>query len=188
MNRRTSRCLIAVLLPVLLLGAIVGSTSAQGDTPGRTTLSGTLAKDGDRYLVDGRDLDVGPAWYVAAASAEGDYDGDGAVGTVAAELDGLVGTTVVLEGEIDRCGAFAVFTIDGQPYRSAGRPPWAGGPKVVGAIHPGARGLGNADGVDDADGEQAPDRAGRPPGRGHGRPPWAGTGQGKPEKPEKPCR
>jgi hypothetical protein len=30
-----------------------------------------------------------------------------------------------------------VETVNGKALRAAGKPPWAGGPKVVGKIHPG---------------------------------------------------
>ncbi len=124
-------------------------------------MSGTFANDGERYAVDNTEVGFGPAWYIAAVDASADYDRDGTVETIAAELDGLVGTSVIVKGETGRCGDVDAFTINGQSYRSTGRPPWAGGPKRVGAIHPGTGGA-----VDAED--------------GMGRPPWAGTGQGKP--------
>ena len=37
----------------------------------------------------------------------------------------------------DREPSFDVFTINGHQIRSPGRPPWAGGPRVVGERHPG---------------------------------------------------
>jgi hypothetical protein len=91
---------------------------------------GTLAKLGDIYLLDGQEVGVGPSWYVARVSARADYDGDGTRGTIAAELDGLVGTTVSLGVEEEAGGELGVYTINGQPYRTTtkGRPEWAGGP------------------------------------------------------------
>jgi hypothetical protein len=164
MNTRTATAgLFAGPLAGLLVGIMAGPSGAQDDPSALTTRSGTLAKDGERYAVDGAAVSFGPTWYTAVANAAADYDGDGTVETIAAELDGLVGTAVTLDGETGRCGDFGAFTINGQVYRSAGRPPWAGGPKVVGAIQPGA----GAQMDKDDDG-------------GAGRPPWAGTGQGKP--------
>ncbi len=137
-------------------------------------LNGTLTKDGEEYAVGGTEVSFGPVWYITAVDASADYDEDDTVETIAAELDGLVGTTVTLAGEAGRCGDIDAFTINDEPYRATtgGPPPWAGGPKKVGALHPGARGADNAD---DDDGG-----AGRPPWAGIGRPPWAGTGQGRP--------
>jgi hypothetical protein len=145
-----------VLLAGLLFGITIGSVGAQD-----ALLTGTLSKNGEHYSVDGIEVGIGPAWYIEVVDADADYDGDGTIKTIAAELDGLVGTAVTLEGEAGRCGDFDVFVINEQTYRSPGRPAWAGGPTVVGAIHPGI------DTVDDAD-------------DGTGRPLWAGTGQGKP--------
>jgi hypothetical protein len=91
---------------------------------------GTLVKAGEHYLVDGQVVDAGPDWYIARTAASTDYDGDGAVESVATELDGLVGMTVTLGVEDELGGESSLFTVNGQAYRSTdgGRPPWAGGP------------------------------------------------------------
>lgn len=152
--RRRPPMAMGLLLAGLLIGVTAGPIGAQD-----ASLTGTLAKDGELYTVDGTEVGFGPVWYIVAVDADADYDGDGTVETIAVELDGLVGTAVTLDGEAGRCGDFDVFVINEQTYRSPGRPAWAGGPTVVGAIHP-----GTADDADD----------------GAGRPPWAGTGQVKP--------
>lgn len=156
------RLAIGTLLAGLLISGTVGPISAQN-----TLLTGTLETDGEHYSVDGTEVGFGPVWYIEAVDADADYDGDGTVKTIVAELDGLVGTTVTLEGEAGRCGDFDVFVINDQTYRSPGRPAWAGGPAVIGAIHPGT----NI--ADDADDETSR------PSWAPGPPPWAGTGQGK---------
>jgi hypothetical protein len=154
---------IGTLSASLLIGALAGPVGAQD-----ASLSGTLETDGEHYTVDGTEVDFGPTWYIDAVNAEADYDGDGAVETIAAELDGLVETAVTLDGEAGRCGDVDVFVINGQTYRSPGRPAWAGGPSVVGAMHPGS-----------STGDDADDGAGRP-SWAPGPPPWAGTGEGRP--------
>jgi hypothetical protein len=154
---------IGTLLAGLLIGATTGLVSAQD-----ASLTGTLETDGEHYSVDGTEVGVGPAWYIEAVNADADYNGNGTIETIAAELDGLVGTAVTLGGETGRCGDFDVFVINEQTYRSPGRPAWAGGPTVVGAIHPGTDTAGDAD-----------DETGRP-SWAPGPPPWAGTGEGKP--------
>lgn len=78
---------------------------------------------------------------------------------LAAELDGLATTTSTVRLEAEPEDELDAFTINGETYRSAGRPSWADGSKSVGSIHPGFGGAG---------------------GDGAAHPPWAGTGQGKP--------
>ena len=101
-------------------------------------------------------LDVGPPWFW------GDDN----------PLEPYVGTEVDVAGRVDdgtpsehanqrarenaeRRGAqepsFEVFSVDGNVIREPGKPPWAGGPKVVGDRHPGF-GHGQGNGSDeDAD-------------------------------------
>ena len=126
---------MAALFAVPLASA-AQTPEATDPPPVLTELTGTLAKAGEEYLVDGTAADFGAAWYIAAAA---DFDGDGTTGTIAAELDGLVGTSVTLQAEQGRCGDYDVYTINGIAYRDVAgdRPPWAGGPQRVGPIHPG---------------------------------------------------
>ncbi len=127
------RTVIGALVAVLLAGVTAGAATAvtpdnrEDGPPTLTTLSGTLTKEGEAYAVAGTEVGFGPAWYIAAIDAATDYDGDDTVETIAAELDGLVGTPVTLEGEAGRCGDFDAFTINDRPYRATtgGPPPWA---------------------------------------------------------------
>jgi hypothetical protein len=117
---------------VLMTGLILVVTTFRpdGGSLGLAQHQGALAKDGAHYLVDGHAVNVGPDWYIANNAARADFDRDGEVGTVAAELDGLVGMTVALGVEVELGGEPSLFTINGQAYRDidGGRPPWAGGP------------------------------------------------------------
>lgn len=111
------------------------------------TLTGTVARTTDGKgrptftLTVGAvtwELSAGPKWYW------GDKN----------PLAAFVGTSVVVTGthhegesELD------VDTVNGKALRAAGKPPWAGGPKVVGKIHPGWKDW----------------KANGKPGKGHGR-------------------
>ncbi len=111
-----------------------------------TTLSGVLSTkadadgDVDYYIGDAR-LSVGPPWFW------GDKH----------PLAGLVGTTITVTGQTetgnpakakakanaktkDSGPEFEVLTVNGTTIREPGKPPWAGGPKVVGPSHPGFAG------------------------------------------------
>jgi hypothetical protein len=118
-----------VVLAAVLIFAVINNR----EEPASLELGerhGTLSKDGEHYLVDGQVVDAGPDWYITRTAASTDYDGDGAVESVAIELDGLVGMTVTLGVEDGPGGESSLFIINGQNYRNTdgGRPPWAGGP------------------------------------------------------------
>lgn len=93
------------------------------------TLSGTVGKaageDGEFTLTVGSTvytLDAGPKWWWGDASP----------------LAAAVGKHVTITGEQeDGSTNVDVLAIDGKQLRAAGRPPWAGGWKVVGPKHPG---------------------------------------------------
>ena len=93
------------------------------------TLSGTVGKaageDGEFTLTVGSTvytLDAGPKWWWGSASP----------------LAAAVGKHVTIAGEQeDGSTNVDVLSIDGKQLRPAGRPPWAGGWKVVGPKHPG---------------------------------------------------
>jgi hypothetical protein len=109
----------------------------------------TLTSGGTTY-----ELSAGPPWWWGASNP----------------LAKSVGKTVTIAGEhATGSSEVDVLTIDGVAVRAAGRPPWAGGWKVVGEKHPGwaqwkadkmadkaanhpGRGLGR----DGAPGQQAP--------------------------------
>jgi hypothetical protein len=97
--------------PVTLNGPVAKGTDADG----QPTL--TLEAGGKTY-----ELSAGPPWFW------GDKN----------PLNAYVGKTVTIAGSSEGAGTEVdVETVDGKAIRDPGKPPWAGGPKVVGASHPG---------------------------------------------------
>ncbi len=110
--------------------------------PAPTPLTGVLKTvqdaDGDtEYLIGTTSISVGPSWFWGTNHP----------------LSGLTGTVTVTGHMDDGTGAkndkdttkvhvpeFEVYTVNGETIRKAGKPAWAGGPKAVGATHPGYRG------------------------------------------------
>ena len=126
------------------IAATLRGTVEQGtDEKGRPTF--TLTVDGTTW-----ELSAGPKWYW------GDQNPLAAFAGASVEVSG---THHEGEAELD------VETVDGQPLRAEGKPPWAGGPKVVGEAHPGwkawkAAGEGNGLGREGAPGQQKDKPAG----------------------------
>lgn len=92
-----------------------GTVRAATDEKGRPSYSVTVG--GTTW-----ELEAGPAWFWGS-----DHP-----------LQAFVGRTVTLTGTT-REGSLEldVEAVDGTPIREPGKPPWAGGPKVVGERHPG---------------------------------------------------
>ncbi len=110
------------------LGGTVQKSVDAGDDPTYTmTVSGTTWT-----------LSAGPPWFWGDKNPLDAFVGKSVV---------VAGTTRAGEAEVD------VETVDGTALREPGKPPWAGGPWVVGPTHPGWK-----DSM--ADGK---------PGNGHGR-------------------
>jgi hypothetical protein len=110
--------------------SLTGTIATSPDDKGRPTF--TMAAQGKTWT-----LSAGPSWFW------GDKN----------PLAAYVGKTVTVAGtqhqgdtEVD------VETVDGQALRAPGKPPWAGGPWVVGPTHPGWKSW----------------MAGGKPGHGHG--------------------
>ena len=98
--------------PITLNGTIEASNDADGDA------QYTLTDGGKTYT-----LEAGPKWFFD----KGAYP-----------LDAYVGKSVKVEGEVaDGATDVEVTAIDGKALREPGKPPWAGGWKVVGERHPG---------------------------------------------------
>ncbi len=96
---------------ITLRGAVATATDAKG----RPTFS--LTSGGTTY-----ELGAGPPWFWGANNP----------------LAKFVGKTVTITGETHVGGTEVdVLTVDGTAIRAAGKPPWAGGWKVVGEKHPG---------------------------------------------------
>jgi hypothetical protein len=97
--------------PITLTGTIETSTDAEGKT------IYTLASGGTTYT-----LEAGPKWFFGD-----DYP-----------LKPYVDQSVTVEGEIaEGSTEVDVKSINGTALRGEGKPPWAGGWKRVGSIHPG---------------------------------------------------
>jgi len=97
--------------PITISGVVESST----DVDGRTTY--TLTDGGTTYT-----LHAGPPWFCAAAYP----------------LEPYVGQDVTIDGEASEGSTDVdVLSVDGTALREPGKPPWAGGWKAVGEIHPG---------------------------------------------------
>ena len=98
-------------LAVTVRGTVVKGADEQGRPTFSLTAGGTTWK-----------LSAGPPWFW------GDKN----------PLAAYVGKTVTVVGSRDQDGSeLDVDTVDGTAIRAPGKPPWAGGPWVVGKIHPG---------------------------------------------------
>ena len=110
--------------------------------PANTNLTGTLTTvedaDGDtEYMIGTTRISVGPSWFWGTNNP----------------LAGMVDTTVTVTGHLDdgtgptkdtastttkvHVPEFEVYAVGDKTVRAAGKPAWAGGPKAVGAAHPG---------------------------------------------------
>ena len=125
--------------PVTLTGTLGTRTDDEGDTVYTLTVGTTV-----------HDLEAGPSWFWGDANPLKPYVGK----TVTVEGEQATGST-----EID------VKTVDGTAIRGEGKPPWAGGWKVVGEKHPGWAQWK----VDKHAAKDAAKASGD-----HGRPDWAG--------------
>jgi hypothetical protein len=94
---------------------VEGTVHQSTDGQGRPTF--TLVAGGTTW-----DLSAGPALYWGAKNPLAPYVGKSVT---------VAGTSHEGSTELD------VATIDGTAIRASGKPPWAGGPWVVGATHPG---------------------------------------------------
>jgi len=110
---------------------VVGTVTATKDADGRPSY--TITANGKTWT-----LSAGPAWFWGDKNPLAAFVGKSVT---------VVGTSHTGETELD------VETVDGTAIREPGKPPWAGGPWVVGPTHPGWK-----DWM--ADGK---------PGKGHGR-------------------
>ena len=88
-------------------------------------ITGTLTYDGTNFYIDDIELHFGPAWYINYAESAIDFDGDGEKEIIFEELQGLVGSTVTLEGHFQSDNWMSVFIIDGETYREIGQPIWS---------------------------------------------------------------
>lgn len=94
---------------------LTGTVASAEDAKGRATF--TMTVGGVTW-----ELSAGPKWFWGANNP----------------LAAFVGKSVEVAGTY-RSGEtdLDVVTVDGKALRAAVKPPWAGGPKVVGKVHPG---------------------------------------------------
>jgi hypothetical protein len=96
--------------PITITGTVETSTDAEGET------AYTLTDGGKTYT-----LGAGPKWFFE------EYP-----------LQKYVGQSVTIDGELkEGTTEVDVLAVNGTALRAAGKPPWAGGWKVVGERHPG---------------------------------------------------
>lgn len=135
--------------PVTLTGTVGTRTEADGGTVYTLTVGATVY-----------DLEVGPPWFWGDANP----------------MKPFVGKTIKVEGDqAQGSTSIDVRTADGTAIRGEGKPPWAGGWKVVGKTHPGWAQW-------KVDKQAAKDAA--KGAAGHGRPSWAGPkGSDAPDEP-----
>lgn len=98
-------------VPVTVTGTIVQTTDDQG------LPAFTLTAGGKTW-----DLSAGPSWYWGDKNPLKPFVGKSAT---------IAGRSHAGDTELD------IETVDGKAIRAPGKPPWAGGPWVVGKIHPG---------------------------------------------------
>ncbi len=109
---------------------VTGTVTKGSDEDGHPSFSVTA--DGKTWL-----LSAGPSWYWGDKNPLNAYVGKSV---------SIAGSTHAGDAELD------VETVDGTALRESGKPPWAGGPWVVGKTHPGWKDW----------------MAGGKPGKGHG--------------------
>jgi hypothetical protein len=88
-------------------------------------LTGIMTYDGTTFYISPVELHFGPNWYINSAISAVDYDNDGTFELIIDELQGLVDTTVTVEGHYQAQDWMSVFTINGEVYREPGQPIWA---------------------------------------------------------------
>ena len=140
LRRHVPTGLVIVALLGLLAVPVLAGGQGKGNAPGQAkdkvekapiTISGTIevATDengNDTYtLTDGGTtytLEAGPPWFFGKNHP----------------LKPFVGQSVTVDGEVAEGGTeVEVLAVNGQAIREPGKPPWAGGWKVVGERHPG---------------------------------------------------
>ena len=133
--------LLAIAIPVLAASPSPSGAPGKSEKPGKAekgpetpiSLRGTVQQSSDAdghqtytVSVDGKTwtLSAGPPWFWGDKNPLGAYVGKAVT---------IAGTTRAGDAEVD------VETVNGKALREPGKPPWAGGPWVVGPTHPGWR-------------------------------------------------
>jgi len=124
------------------------------------TVEATQDADGafEYQLNDGTsviELSVGPPWFYGDDHPLADLVGQQV--SVSGEVDdGTPASEADSRANADGQPSFDVFTLNGTELRTAGKPPWAGGPAVVGERHPGHAGWARGQAAADAAAGNAP--------------------------------
>jgi hypothetical protein len=112
--------------------------------PANTDLDGPLTivtdADGDtQYMIGTTRVSVGPSWFWGTKNPLSGLTGNV---TVTGHMDDGTGPTKdTANGTTKvRVPEFEVYAVNGKTIREPGKPDWAGGPKKVGATHPGHAG------------------------------------------------
>lgn len=169
MNRRKLILPLATagIASILVVGAVAGQdhgeeTDTGEQTPSVETRTGTVEAvtdaDGDvDYLLTDENgtikLSVGPPWFWGDAHPLDGLSGDV---TVTGELDDRTPGVRANDNALDRAEgepSFDLFSLNGDEIRAAGKPPWAGGPAVVGESHPGYAGWSKGQAARDGAGD-----------------------------------
>jgi neutral trehalase len=111
---------VGALVALLIAGGIV-ATGAQVSVQqtacnNLTEITGVFTYGSGIFSIDAVTLHLGPRWLMKIIQSPYDYDGDGMLETVFAELQGLVGATVTVTGHLHEDGSLSVFFINGLPY------------------------------------------------------------------------
>jgi len=125
--------MLIVAVPVLAAGGKSNAPGQQKDKEPATpiTISGVVESTEDADGESGYTLTDGGTTYVLEAGPKWFFDAG------AHPLEKYVGKDVTIDGELGADNHVDVLSIDGTALREPGKPPWAGGWKVVGEKHPG---------------------------------------------------
>ena len=136
---------------------ISGTVEVTTDAEGHATYS---LKDGGKTYT----LDAGPPWFFGDKYP----------------LKKFVGQNVTIDGEVAKDSTeVEVTAVNGTALRESGRPPWAGGWRVVGSVHPGWS-------QEKADRMKAKFGDCFPPGQCKDKPDHPTSGSGEPDESEAP--
>jgi hypothetical protein len=185
--RRNRLIISAALTTALALAGSSVAVMAQDDEEVMQSLTGTVVvvvdEDGvATYFLQVDDetqvlLSVGPPWYWGDEDPLGSLV-DGAVVTVEGYYDEDLDEAVELgEGEVAEEPVFEVRVIGVESLWDGDVPPWAGGPEVVGEVHPGWEGWSKGPGAledDEVAASMAEARRGGPKVHGASHPGYKG--------------
>jgi len=146
-KRRSGLLAVAAVVALAVAGSVLAASPQPPGGPGRSeeakagkapelakTLTGTVEKGTDGKGRSSYSITTaGTAWQLSAGPPW--FWGDNN------PFEAFVGKSVTLTGTYHEGEtSLTVDTIDGKALRAEGKPPWAGGPKIVGERHPGWKG------------------------------------------------